>query len=118
MGFALQDALGALETPGGRLKPGEKVETPLTDVINRNLKVALANSSRNNVSEMQAASGSPELGKSTEKEVKMKELHNISCLQFSQVCGLVPYVFKDSLQSSFGPVLKSSSGLLIRTMMK
>ncbi|XP_023806147.1 DNA topoisomerase 2-binding protein 1 isoform X1 [Oryzias latipes] len=66
--FNVKDALGALETPGGRLKPGEKVETPLTDVINRNLKVALANSSRNNVSEMQAASGSPELGKSTEKE--------------------------------------------------
>uniref|UniRef100_A0A7N6BGM3 BRCT domain-containing protein n=1 Tax=Anabas testudineus TaxID=64144 RepID=A0A7N6BGM3_ANATE len=51
--FNVKDALGALETPGGRSKPGERVGTPLTDVINRNMKVALANSTRNNVSDMQ-----------------------------------------------------------------
>ncbi|XP_069015761.1 DNA topoisomerase 2-binding protein 1 isoform X2 [Embiotoca jacksoni] len=71
--FNIKDALGALETPGGRLKPGEKVETPLTDFVNRNLKVALANSSRNNVSEMQQVSASPQFTKTTEKVVPEKE---------------------------------------------
>ncbi|XP_037829239.1 DNA topoisomerase 2-binding protein 1 isoform X2 [Kryptolebias marmoratus] len=76
--FNVKDALGALETPGGRSKPGEKVETPLTDVINRNLKVALANSSRSNVSETEAASASPQLKKTTEKEVPEKEVGPLS----------------------------------------
>nr|CBN82116.1 DNA topoisomerase 2-binding protein 1 [Dicentrarchus labrax] len=72
--FNVKDALGELETPGGRSKPGERVGTPLTDVINRNLKVALANSARNNVSDMQAMSASPQLTKATEKEVPEKEV--------------------------------------------
>ncbi|XP_035511708.1 DNA topoisomerase 2-binding protein 1 isoform X1 [Morone saxatilis] len=72
--FNVKDALGELETPGGRSKPGERVGTPLTDVINRNLKVALANSARNNVSDMQAMSASPQLTKTTEKEVPEKEV--------------------------------------------
>ena len=72
-----QDALGALETPAGRSKPGERVETPLTDVISRNLKVALANSSRSHVSDMQAVSASPQLTKATEKEVKQSEKQSI-----------------------------------------
>ncbi|XP_041670231.1 DNA topoisomerase 2-binding protein 1 [Cheilinus undulatus] len=71
--FNIKHALTELETPGGRSKPGERVETPLTDVLNRNLKVALANSSRNNVTDMQAVSASPQLTKTTEKEVPEKE---------------------------------------------
>uniref|UniRef100_A0A7N6BFQ0 BRCT domain-containing protein n=1 Tax=Anabas testudineus TaxID=64144 RepID=A0A7N6BFQ0_ANATE len=71
--FNVKDALGALETPGGRSKPGERVGTPLTDVINRNMKVALANSTRNNVSDMQASSASPQLTKTTDREVPEKE---------------------------------------------
>ncbi|XP_038586755.1 DNA topoisomerase 2-binding protein 1 [Micropterus salmoides] len=71
--FNVKDALGALETPGGRAKPGERVETPLTDVINRNLKVAMANSTRNSVTDMEAISASPQLSKATEKEVPEKE---------------------------------------------
>lgn len=67
--YIIKDALGAMETPGGASKPGKRIETPLTDVINRNLKVALANSTRNNVSEMQAVSASPQLAKTAEKEV-------------------------------------------------
>ncbi|MEQ2187273.1 hypothetical protein GOODEAATRI_002971, partial [Goodea atripinnis] len=63
------DVLGDLETPGGRSKPGERVETPLTDVVNRNLKVALANSSRSHLSGMQEVSASPQLVKTAEKEV-------------------------------------------------
>ncbi|KAM9839309.1 DNA topoisomerase 2-binding protein 1 [Aulostomus maculatus] len=71
--FNVKDALGALETPGGRSKPGERAETPLTDVINRNLKVALANSSRSAVSDMQAASASPQLIKTAEQEAPENE---------------------------------------------
>lgn len=62
-----QDALGALETPGGRSMPGERVETPLTDVVNRNLKVALANSTRSK--DAQEISASPQLVKKEEKQV-------------------------------------------------
>ncbi|KAM9337511.1 DNA topoisomerase 2-binding protein 1 [Symphorus nematophorus] len=73
--FNIKDALGALETPGGKSKPGGRVETPetpLTEIVNRNMKVALANSTRNGVSDMQATSGSPEFTKTAEKE-KEKE---------------------------------------------
>ncbi|XP_061877402.1 DNA topoisomerase 2-binding protein 1-A-like [Entelurus aequoreus] len=71
--FNIKDALGALDTPGGTSKPGRRAETPLTDVINRNLKVALANSTCNNdISDMQAASASPQLI-TTRKEVPEKE---------------------------------------------
>uniref|UniRef100_A0AAX7URN1 BRCT domain-containing protein n=1 Tax=Astatotilapia calliptera TaxID=8154 RepID=A0AAX7URN1_ASTCA len=66
--FNVKDALGAMETPGGASKPGKRIETPLTDVINRNLKVALANSTRNNVSEMQAVSASPQLAKTSPRK--------------------------------------------------
>ncbi|KAM3860352.1 DNA topoisomerase 2-binding protein 1 [Diretmus argenteus] len=65
--FNVKDALGALETPGGRPKPGEKVDTPLTDVINRNLQVALANSTRSHTADMQALSASPQFSKATEQ---------------------------------------------------
>ncbi|XP_076014395.1 DNA topoisomerase 2-binding protein 1 isoform X2 [Genypterus blacodes] len=64
--FSVKDALGDLETPAGRSKPKERVETPLTDGINRNLKVAWANSSR--APDMQALSASPQLSKATDKE--------------------------------------------------
>lgn len=70
----VKDALGALETPGGRSNPGERVGTPLTDVIHRNLKVALANSTRNSASDMQAMSASPQLTKTTETKVNRNTL--------------------------------------------
>ncbi|XP_039900425.1 DNA topoisomerase 2-binding protein 1 isoform X1 [Simochromis diagramma] len=76
--FNVKDALGAMETPGGASKPGKRIETPLTDVINRNLKVALANSTCNNVSEMQAVSASPQLAKTAEKESPRKEAGPLS----------------------------------------
>uniref|UniRef100_A0AAX7VYG1 BRCT domain-containing protein n=1 Tax=Astatotilapia calliptera TaxID=8154 RepID=A0AAX7VYG1_ASTCA len=78
--FNVKDALGAMETPGGASKPGKRIETPLTDVINRNLKVALANSTRNNVSEMQAVSASPQLAKTAEKEVNTKPQHILAII--------------------------------------
>ncbi|KAM3593604.1 uncharacterized protein V6R79_016913 [Siganus canaliculatus] len=71
--FNVKDALGALETPGGASKPGNKVGTPLTDVIHRNMSVALANSARIHGSDMQALSASPQLPKMAEKEVPEKE---------------------------------------------
>ncbi|CAL8293832.1 unnamed protein product [Lota lota] len=70
--FNVKDALGALDTPGGRVKPGERAETPLTDVINRNLKVALANSSRCPASDLQALSASPDLSKRPDPQVPEK----------------------------------------------
>uniref|UniRef100_A0A8C2XKE7 DNA topoisomerase II binding protein 1 n=1 Tax=Cyclopterus lumpus TaxID=8103 RepID=A0A8C2XKE7_CYCLU len=61
--FNFKDARGALETPAGKSKPGETAETPLTDVINRNLKVSLANSTRNSASDIQAITASPQFTK-------------------------------------------------------
>ncbi|KAM6908166.1 DNA topoisomerase 2-binding protein 1 isoform 1-T1 [Lycodopsis pacificus] len=71
--FNFKDARGALETPVGKSKPGQTVETPLTDVINRNLKVSIANSSWKSSSDMQAITASPQFTKTTEKEVPEKE---------------------------------------------
>ncbi|XP_061522443.1 DNA topoisomerase 2-binding protein 1 isoform X1 [Phycodurus eques] len=71
--FNVKDALEALDTPGGRSNPNESAETPLTDLINRNMKVALANSARaSDVANMQAVSASPELS-TTRKEAVQKE---------------------------------------------
>lgn len=67
--FVLKDVLGELETPGGKSNPGERVGTPLTDVIHRKIKVALANSSQNSALDMQATSASPQLAKTIETEV-------------------------------------------------
>ncbi|XP_077364967.1 DNA topoisomerase 2-binding protein 1 isoform X2 [Festucalex cinctus] len=69
--FNVKDALEALDTPGGKPKPGERTETPLTDLIHRNMKVALANSTRgSHVASMQAASASPQLITSRKEAVK------------------------------------------------
>ncbi|XP_033841721.1 DNA topoisomerase 2-binding protein 1 isoform X2 [Periophthalmus magnuspinnatus] len=67
--FNVKDGLGALDTPGGKPIPGEKAETPLTDVINRNLKVALANSSRTE----QELSASPQLNHAAAREMREKD---------------------------------------------
>lgn len=54
------------------------METPLTDFVHRNLKVALTNSTRNSSLEMQAISASPQLPKVTETEVKQL-VETITC---------------------------------------
>uniref|UniRef100_A0A3P8WV72 DNA topoisomerase II binding protein 1 n=1 Tax=Cynoglossus semilaevis TaxID=244447 RepID=A0A3P8WV72_CYNSE len=74
--FNVKDALGALETPGGRSMPGERVETPLTDVVNRNLKVALANSTRSK--DAQEISASPQLVKKEEKQTPGQQVAPLS----------------------------------------
>lgn len=80
-----------MDTPGGGSKPGQ-VGTPLTDVIHRNLKVALANSTRN-ASEMQAVSASPQLPKTSETKVRADRVHlfNRATVSFD----LDPHGFKE-----------------------
>ncbi|KAJ8009992.1 hypothetical protein DPEC_G00069920 [Dallia pectoralis] len=65
--FNVKDALAALDTPGGRMEQGQ-VTTPLSEVIGRNLKVALANSTR--VNDLQALGSSPQLRKDTQTKVE------------------------------------------------
>ncbi|XP_007421791.1 DNA topoisomerase 2-binding protein 1 isoform X1 [Python bivittatus] len=55
--FDVKDALAALETPGGPNQCKRKLSTPLSEVIGRNLKLALANSTRQTV----AVTASPQL---------------------------------------------------------
>ncbi|XP_074911245.1 DNA topoisomerase 2-binding protein 1 isoform X2 [Buteo buteo] len=55
--FDVKDALAALETPGGPDQKNRKLSTPLSEVISRNLKLALANSTRHTV----ALTASPQL---------------------------------------------------------
>ncbi|XP_068261378.1 DNA topoisomerase 2-binding protein 1 [Nyctibius grandis] len=55
--FDVKDALAALETPGGPDQKTRKLSTPLSEVIGRNLKFALANSTRHAV----ALTASPQL---------------------------------------------------------
>ncbi|XP_036747981.2 DNA topoisomerase 2-binding protein 1 isoform X1 [Manis pentadactyla] len=75
--FDVKDALAALETPGGPSQQKRKLSTPLSEVIIRNLNLALANSSRNGVDAV-ALSASPHLKDSqTEKEEAPKPLHKV-----------------------------------------
>uniref|UniRef100_A0A8D0LAS5 DNA topoisomerase II binding protein 1 n=1 Tax=Sphenodon punctatus TaxID=8508 RepID=A0A8D0LAS5_SPHPU len=55
--FDVKDALAALETPGGPNQRNRKLSTPLSEVIGRNLKLALANSTRQTA----ALTASPQL---------------------------------------------------------
>uniref|UniRef100_A0A8D2II29 DNA topoisomerase 2-binding protein 1 n=1 Tax=Urocitellus parryii TaxID=9999 RepID=A0A8D2II29_UROPR len=72
--FDVKDALAALETPGGPSQQKRKLSTPLSEVIVRNLKLALANSSRNSV----ALSASPQLKDAqSKKEDTPKPLHKV-----------------------------------------
>ncbi|XP_023562364.1 DNA topoisomerase 2-binding protein 1 isoform X2 [Octodon degus] len=72
--FDVKDALAALETPGGPSKQKKKLSPPLSEVIVRNLKLALVNSSRNAA----ALSASPQLKNTqSEKEEAPKPLHKV-----------------------------------------
>ncbi|XP_012580437.1 PREDICTED: DNA topoisomerase 2-binding protein 1 isoform X2 [Condylura cristata] len=72
--FDVKDALAALETPGGPSQRKRKLSTPLSEVIVRNLKLALANSSRNAVT----LSASPHLKDAeSDKEEAPKPLHKV-----------------------------------------
>nr|XP_002814104.3 DNA topoisomerase 2-binding protein 1 isoform X4 [Pongo abelii]XP_054408622.1 DNA topoisomerase 2-binding protein 1 isoform X4 [Pongo abelii] len=72
--FDVKDALAALETPGRPSQQKRKLSTPLSEVIVKNLQLALANSSRNAV----ALSASPQLKEAqSEKEEAPKPLHKV-----------------------------------------
>uniref|UniRef100_A0A8C5P0F3 DNA topoisomerase 2-binding protein 1 n=1 Tax=Jaculus jaculus TaxID=51337 RepID=A0A8C5P0F3_JACJA len=72
--FDVTDALAALETPGCANQRKRKVSSPLSEVIVRNLKLAVANSSRDAV----ALSASPHLKDAqAEKEETPKPLHKV-----------------------------------------
>uniref|UniRef100_A0A2K6T4E5 DNA topoisomerase 2-binding protein 1 n=1 Tax=Saimiri boliviensis boliviensis TaxID=39432 RepID=A0A2K6T4E5_SAIBB len=72
--FDVKDALAALQTPGHPNQQKRKLSTPLSEVIGRNLKLALANSSRDAV----ALSASPQLKDAqSEKEEAPKPLHKV-----------------------------------------
>ncbi|XP_045077112.1 DNA topoisomerase 2-binding protein 1-A-like isoform X1 [Coregonus clupeaformis] len=71
--FNVKAALEALDTPGGRSQQSQKVTTPLSEIIGRNLKVALANSTRGHDLDLQALTASPQLSKETYGAVEEKE---------------------------------------------
>uniref|UniRef100_A0A8C6YQX6 DNA topoisomerase II binding protein 1 n=1 Tax=Nothoprocta perdicaria TaxID=30464 RepID=A0A8C6YQX6_NOTPE len=66
--FDVKDALAALETPGNLCQKSRKLSTPLSEVIGRNLKLALANSTRPTA----ALTSSPQL-KSAQPELEQED---------------------------------------------
>lgn len=65
----LQDVFDHLQTPGNNPQLGEGAETPLSEVIDRNLKAAVANSNRSHVMNLAALTASPQLGKEPESKL-------------------------------------------------
>ncbi|XP_016345526.1 DNA topoisomerase 2-binding protein 1 [Sinocyclocheilus anshuiensis] len=70
--FNTKDVFDHLQTPGNKPQQGQVAETPLSEVIERNLKAAVANSNRSNVTSLAAMTASPQLGKEPEPEVEQK----------------------------------------------
>uniref|UniRef100_A0A4W4ESJ0 BRCT domain-containing protein n=1 Tax=Electrophorus electricus TaxID=8005 RepID=A0A4W4ESJ0_ELEEL len=64
--FNIKDVFDHLKTPGNKPLQGQRVETPLSEVIERNLKAAVANSNRSHVLSLAALTASPQLGKEPE----------------------------------------------------
>ncbi|XP_051538717.1 DNA topoisomerase 2-binding protein 1-A-like isoform X2 [Myxocyprinus asiaticus] len=70
--FNTKDVFDHLTTPGNKPQQGQGAETPLSEVIERNLKAAVANGNRNQVTDLEAMTASPQLGKEPEPEVEPK----------------------------------------------
>nr|XP_055037892.1 DNA topoisomerase 2-binding protein 1 [Misgurnus anguillicaudatus]XP_055037894.1 DNA topoisomerase 2-binding protein 1 [Misgurnus anguillicaudatus] len=70
--FNTKDVFDHLQTPGNKPQEGKGAETPLSEVIERNLKAAVANSNRSHVTNLAAMTASPQLGKVPEPEVEQK----------------------------------------------
>lgn len=66
----LQDVFDHLKTPGNKPQDGQKAETPLSEVIERNLNAAVANSNRSHVTNLAAMTASPQLGIEPMSEVR------------------------------------------------
>lgn len=87
----LQDVFDHLQTPGNNPQQGQGAETPLSEVIERNLKAAVANSNRSHVTNLAAMTASPQLGKEPEPEVHThiySHIHSqyLSEYRYLQVC--------------------------------
>ncbi|XP_017308606.1 DNA topoisomerase 2-binding protein 1 isoform X4 [Ictalurus punctatus] len=67
--FNIKDVFDHLKTPGNKPQQGEGAETPLSEVIERNLKAAVANSNRSHVMSLAALTASPQLGKKPEPKL-------------------------------------------------
>ncbi|XP_056595017.1 DNA topoisomerase 2-binding protein 1 isoform X2 [Triplophysa dalaica] len=60
--FNTKDVFDHLKTPGNKPQDGQKAETPLSEVIERNLNAAVANSNRSHVTNLASMTASPQLG--------------------------------------------------------
>lgn len=79
--FCLQEVFDHLKTPGNKPQQGEGAETPLSEVIERNLKAAVANSNRSQAMSLTALTASPQLAK--EPELKIHEQVYITSVLFN-----------------------------------
>uniref|UniRef100_A0A8C5PMP1 DNA topoisomerase II binding protein 1 n=1 Tax=Leptobrachium leishanense TaxID=445787 RepID=A0A8C5PMP1_9ANUR len=70
--FDVKDALAALETPGGASQKNRAQSTPLSEVIGRNLQLALANSTRQSA----AVTASPQLKAAESKQAEEQRILN------------------------------------------
>jgi len=70
----LQDVFDHLQTPGNNPQQGQGAETPLSEVIERNLNAAVANSNRSHVTNLAAITASPQL----EKKEPEPEVHTLA----------------------------------------
>ena len=72
-----QDVLDDLRTPGNKGQQEQDAETPLTEVIKRNLKAAVANSLRPNTHPADLGS-SPQLSKEQQRTVSVHTCPHVS----------------------------------------
>uniref|UniRef100_A0A8B9L5N3 BRCT domain-containing protein n=1 Tax=Astyanax mexicanus TaxID=7994 RepID=A0A8B9L5N3_ASTMX len=74
--ISVSDVCDHLKTPGNKPQQGQRTETPLTEVIERNLKAAVANSNRSHVMSLAALTASPQLDKEPEHKASAP-LHGV-----------------------------------------
>ncbi|XP_062841967.1 DNA topoisomerase 2-binding protein 1 [Trichomycterus rosablanca] len=66
--FNIKDVFDHLKTPGNKPQQNPGAETPLSEVIERNLKAAVANSNRSHAMSLAALTASPQLGNEPEQK--------------------------------------------------
>ncbi|XP_066502923.1 DNA topoisomerase 2-binding protein 1 isoform X2 [Hoplias malabaricus] len=70
--FNTTDVCDHLKTPGNKPQQGQRTETPLSEVIERNLKAAVANSNRSHAMSLAALTASPQLDKEPKPQLHDK----------------------------------------------
>ncbi|KAK3541594.1 hypothetical protein QTP86_033095 [Hemibagrus guttatus] len=83
--FNIKDVFDHLKTPGNKPQQSEGAETPLSEVIERNLKAAVANSNRSHVMTLAALTASPQLGKEPEPKINEQVVEKTSSAPLSGV---------------------------------